>query len=361
MSVLASSATGSAKRLARTRFAKNQASSTVAFDGPVLRPIETPVACRHSKRSQSRPRTPRPRSAMGPLKIVRYIWKHPMNRGARVAAVGRFVRWQIGTRVLGLPCLIPMGEHGVMVASRGDHGATGNFYCGLHEYPDMLFVLHALEPGDLFLDAGANVGSYTVLAGAVAGADVICCEPVPTTVEKLRRNVAANLMSDRVQTCHTAVGRAPGTCRMTTGHDAMNRVLDEGSDASVGEPSVEVPISRIDDLVPPGRVRVMKLDVEGFEREALAGARRLLGESSLLAVLIELNGAGRRYGVEDAELDATLRAAGFSPATYNPTSRKLSELATFNSSGNTLYVREAHELRDRLEHARPVQVFGRTL
>lgn len=43
-------------------------------------------------------------------------------------------------------------------------GATGNWYCGLQEYEDMSFVLHALRPGDLFVDVGANIGSYSILA-----------------------------------------------------------------------------------------------------------------------------------------------------------------------------------------------------
>ncbi|MEO1009047.1 MAG: FkbM family methyltransferase [Planctomycetota bacterium] len=281
-----------------------------------------------------------------------------MNEGGRVAAVGRFARWQLGSRLLGQPCLLPFATDGVLVTSRGDTGATGNYYCGVHEYPDMPFVAHALEPGDLFVDAGANVGAYTVLAGAVAGADVVSCEPVPSTFSKLQRNVAANMLQDRVTACHTAVGRKPGECRMTSGRDAMNHVVAEGEAAS---DVVTVPVSRIDDLVPAGRARMMKMDVEGFEREALAGAERLLSEASLLAVLIEMNGAGRRYGVEDAELDETLRKAGLAPATYDPVERALTPASTFGSRGNTLYVRESEELAERLRRSEPLRAFGRAV
>ena len=58
-------------------------------------------------------------------------------------------------------------------------GATGNIYTGLHEFEDMMFLLHLLRPGDIFVDAGANIGSYTVLASAVVGAKSISFEPVP--------------------------------------------------------------------------------------------------------------------------------------------------------------------------------------
>ncbi|MDN2583382.1 hypothetical protein [Aquibium sp. ELW1220] len=54
-----------------------------------------------------------------------------------------------------------------LAVRRGMIGATGNIYCGLHEYVDMRFVLDTLQPGDLFVDIGAPVVSYTVLASKV--------------------------------------------------------------------------------------------------------------------------------------------------------------------------------------------------
>lgn len=43
-------------------------------------------------------------------------------------------------------------------------GATGNVYVGLHEFESMGFVLHVLRSSSAFIDVGANVGAYTVLA-----------------------------------------------------------------------------------------------------------------------------------------------------------------------------------------------------
>lgn len=279
-----------------------------------------------------------------------------MNEGSRLSAVSRFVRWQLGARLLGLDCLIPSATRGVLVASRGDSGATGNLYCGVHEYPDMPFVVHALRPEDLFLDIGANVGSYTILAGAVCGCEVISCEPVPGTFRKLRRNVGVNLLDVRV--LNVAVGAEPGHCRMTSGHDTMNHVLSEGAP---GEASVEVPVQRLDDIAPAARVRVIKIDVEGFEKQVLDGAKRLLAEPSLLAILIELNGSGKRYGVEDSELDSILRGYGYKPASYDPAHRELQAIETYHRRGNTLYVRDSEELRQRLRDAEPLRAFGKAV
>ena len=67
----------------------------------------------------------------------------------------------------------------------GETGLTGNLYAGLHEFADMAFVMHALRPTDLFVDIGANAGSYTILACAVAKARGCAFEPLPSTYRRL--------------------------------------------------------------------------------------------------------------------------------------------------------------------------------
>jgi len=87
-----------------------------------------------------------------------------MNRSARFAAIGRVIRWQLASRLMPGPITLPYVNGTYLFATRGMTGATGNWYCGLHEYEDMSFVLHTLKPGDLFVDVGANIGSYSILA-----------------------------------------------------------------------------------------------------------------------------------------------------------------------------------------------------
>src|SRR4051812_14088428 len=107
---------------------------------------------------------------MGISDLVSFVWQHPLNAGSRWAALGRVARWQMASRLLTAPVALPFVEGTFLLASRGMTGATGNWYCGLHEVHDMAFVLHLLRDGDHFLDVGANVGSYTILAGGAVGA-----------------------------------------------------------------------------------------------------------------------------------------------------------------------------------------------
>src|SRR5262245_41975942 len=113
--------------------------------------------------------------------LLSFVWNHPLNSTDRIAALGRVARWQIASRLVSGPIALPFVEGTSLLASSGMTGATGNWYCGLHEVRDMSFVLHLLRPGEKFLDVGANVGSYTVLAAGAVGAQVTSVEPVPRT------------------------------------------------------------------------------------------------------------------------------------------------------------------------------------
>ena len=96
------------------------------------------------------------------LRIIRKIIEHPLNEGNAWNAIVRFFRWQLGMRIIGRPVIFDWFMGLRFIVSKGEEGMTGNIYHGLTEFPDMAFTLHTLRNGDLFLDVGANAGSYTL-------------------------------------------------------------------------------------------------------------------------------------------------------------------------------------------------------
>ncbi len=73
----------------------------------------------------------------------------------------RYLKWQIGSRLLPGAVHVPFVNDTVLVVTPGMTGATLNIYTGLHEFEDCGFLLHLLRCSDLFVDIGANVGVYT--------------------------------------------------------------------------------------------------------------------------------------------------------------------------------------------------------
>lgn len=282
----------------------------------------------------------------------RFLATHPLTRERRLAAFGRFARWQVRSR-LRPEVVVPWIGPTRLLVRRGMAGATGNVYCGLHEFAEMAFVLHLLRSGDLFADVGANIGGYTVLAAGVRRARVVAVEPGRRAQAALARNVALNRLSDLVRIAPVALGDAIGTLAFSTGHDATDHVSSR-----VTEAHERVPQTTADALFADEAPLAMKLDVEGYEAAVLAGGRAVLGAPGLRALIVELNGSGHRYGFDDQRTHRTLLDRGFVACDYDPRTRGLTTRHV-RSGENTLYVREADWVRHRLETAPPFTVLGR--
>lgn len=286
---------------------------------------------------------------MGIWNSLRFLLRHPLNRGNWHTAMARWLRWQLGSRLLPGAVLLPFVEDVGLLVRPGMTGATGNVYCGLHEFEDMALVLHALRPDDLLVDIGANVGSYSMLGGA-AGATVLAIEPIPSTFSWLARNIGVNGLGERVRALNLGLGCDEALLHFTGGLDTVNHVLAAGESA---EGVLEVPVRTLDAVLDGRSPTLIKIDVEGFETQVLAGAERALADPGLLAVIMELNGSGARYGFDENALHRELLGRGFATYRYHPLERALEPLHGAKSgSGNTVYLRDAALLAERVRTAR---------
>ena len=245
------------------------------------------------------------------------------------------MKWQLGSRMLGLPMVFPFVENSKLIVEKGMTGATGNIYAGLHEFEDMAFTLHLLGPGDLFADVGANIGSYTILASAVTGSHSISMEPVPSTFSHLKHNVQINNVEELVQLVNAGVGSSSSKLRFTKDADTVNHVVLNDDHL---ENTIEVDVSTLDEICKRKTPVLIKMDVEGFEYEALKGAKNILADDHLQSLIIELNGSCLRYGVSEQQIHEYILSFGFNPYRYEPFDRKLTKLNSY-SAGNTIYIK----------------------
>ena len=276
------------------------------------------------------------RRAAGAVALIRFVAAHPLNEGRVGRALVRVLRWQVASRLEAGGVVVPFVDDMTLLVKNGMTGATGNVYCGLHEYPEMSFVLHFLRPGDLFLDIGANVGSYSVLAAA-CGSEIIAFEP-GERYEDLLRNMRINGIEADCR--RLALGDRNGTVRFTSGLDSINRAAVDGESAG------EIEVRRLDDIVNRAPA-LIKCDVEGYEAAVVAGGLRTFGSAE--AIIMELNGQGSRYGFGDRDVIAALVELGFTPHSYDPCRRELRESI---GGENTIFVRGAiaHRLADPPRH-----------
>jgi FkbM family methyltransferase len=209
------------------------------------------------------------------------------------------------------------------------------------------------------VDAGANIGSYTILASSVAGAKTISFEPVPSTYLRLKNNVAINNLETQVELQNAGVGSKPGKLTFTSGFDTMNHVV---ADPLIFNPeNIEVDVVTIDDVLGNRTPVLIKIDTEGFEMAVLQGAASTLAHSNTMAIIVELNGSCRRYGIEEKDIHNFVIERGFIPITYNPFDRNYSLKPSFNPNGNTIYIKNETEVKQRLAGARKFRILNKMI
>lgn len=280
------------------------------------------------------------------LSTLHYITHHPLTRTRKLAALRRFISWQI--RSATQPELVEPWIGGAkLAAKRGLAGATGNIYCGLHEFADMGMLIHLLRTGDTFIDVGANIGSYTVLASRVCGARTVAVEPDPDTIGWLKRNIDVNGIGPLVTLVPKVLGDVDKTVHFSIGRDAVNHVTD-GRD----EPSRQVEQTTLNAICETHDPVMIKIDVEGYEEQVFKGASTALQRPCLRVIETELN---------TPSIAARLEAYGFARMYYDPFARRLSSAPNEFKSNNSLFVRDVSFVQERLRSAPARQVLSQTL
>lgn len=280
--------------------------------------------------------------------IAKFIAKHPLNANHKLQALTNFVKWQIATRILKKKVIVPWVEDSMFISGFGETGLTGNLYAGFMEYEDMIFLLHALQPNETFVDVGANIGAYTILASKVVKSNSIAFEPLPATAEKLKDQIQINRINAAVDIRNMGVGDKEGSLFFTNNNDTVNKV----SLAGEVENTTMVKVSTLDNELAKDNQYFFKIDVEGFEYNVIEGATAILSNNNVSAIIIELNGSGEEFGHSNEDIHKKLLSFGFFAVAYEPQTRNLTELKSYNlNGGNTIYVKDVALISKRCKSA----------
>lgn len=172
---------------------------------------------------------------------------------------------------------LQVGDHQLWYPAEASTELLGIFYPEVFDPNNAHFYEYAgarLKPGDVALDAGACEG-YFVRYALERGANVLVVEPWSRMVEALEYTYAKEIAEGRVEIFRAFLGVGGGTGTLTVDldhpfssgagpHGASSRTLTETA-----------PILTLDEVVAAskfGRVDFLKMDIEGGERDALAGA-----------------------------------------------------------------------------------------
>ena len=129
-------------------------------------------------------------------------------------------------------------------------------------------IAELLKPGDRVVDVGANIGYYAIMFARLVRKEgsVLCIEPEPDNLVELRRNVAGNDLCN-VEILGVAAGEKVGRVGFAAGIN--------GTVASEPDGQLDVDMVLLDSVINE-KIDLIKIDVEGYEGQVLAGAERVL-------------------------------------------------------------------------------------
>jgi FkbM family methyltransferase len=215
------------------------------------------------------------------------------------------IKWTIPTR---------LERHGAtVVLNPHDPVVSGALTLGVYERPETRFFCRACRENMVFLDVGANVGYYTALAMRRVGerGQVIALEPDPQSFHYLKQTVAAN--GGRNVVClQKAAALESGTLKLYLSSDnhGDNRLYWN----ELCDTSCDVEVAPVDSILSDsgvGSVDLVKMDVQGFEGQVLAGMRETIRRARNLIILSEFWPHGlRSAGTDPKALLAGLEAQG---------------------------------------------------
>ncbi len=268
---------------------------------------------------------------------VRRIWSHPENRGRRTRALAAYGAWQVWERTIRQPWTVKLTPTRRIRCHPHSPIASSVLYYRLPDPMEMRFLLRFLGAGDVFVDVGAHLGVYTVLASSVPGVRIVALEPSTSSFGRLRDNIDLNGIGIQVTAVQVAAGSRCGQAMLSTGAEAMNTLVYEaGSGETVEVTTVD---TLVDELGIP-RVAAMKIDVEGLEIDVLDGARATI-ERDRPALVVEVN---------DPERVASFaEASGYTCVRYDTETQRLTPAAVHSFDGcNALLVADLDAARRRL-------------
>lgn len=280
--------------------------------------------------------------------VINFIFNHPLTKKNKFKAIKRFFFWQVTARVLRKKVIIPWVESSSFILQKGETGLSGNLYVGFVEFEEMMFLLHALRKEETFVDIGANVGAYTILASKVVKTKSISFEPLAETIKRLNDQIQINQISDLVSVKNRGVSDKKGVLHFTNNNDTLNKVsLDINS-----KNLTKIDVTTIDEELDKDKKYFFKIDVEGFEYNVIKGGEKILSSQNVIALIIELNSRGNDYGYSNQDIHNKLVSLNFKPISYEPISRSIRILDNYNKSrNNTIYVKNIDLIKKRCKRA----------
>ncbi len=160
-----------------------------------------------------------------------------------------------------------------------------------HDQDAFALIRSRVQPGDTFVDVGANVGIFSLMASQIVGPTgrVISVEPNPSTFGRLSRTVKENNIS-QITLCNVGLAETSAKVELFTGTSEGNDTASMLPGVSTKSVTVEVlPLDLLAEQLGVESIAYMKVDVDGYEHNVFAGAKKLMASGKIRLLQCEFS------------------------------------------------------------------------
>ncbi|NJO59338.1 MAG: FkbM family methyltransferase [Richelia sp. RM2_1_2] len=297
-------------------------------------------------------------------KTIQYIWSHPNNKNKKIQSILKFIGWQFYKRLFKQHIDIQLIPEVKIRCYPDSYSASAALYCGLYDYDEMNFLLRYLRDSDSFLDIGANVEIYTLLAASKIKSGLIYSfEALPKNVVRLRENLELNRLQ-QVTPLSLAISDSTGSITLNLAEgDSMPFITPEATTTNLAQNSVsatrsptaiQVPTDTLDNIFKDNSIAnltLAKMDIEGAEILAFKGATSLLEQKRPHVWILEILDSVNHFGYQKHDILNLLQNYGYSLYSYKADNNQLKSITVEQKQGNNVLAIADSELdfvRDRL-------------
>lgn len=218
------------------------------------------------------------------------------------------------TRGLSYSARLPNGCF--MDADLSDHVMRLAFFLGAYEPIESFLWTRLVKDGMVVIDAGANIGQYSLLSSTLVGTSgqVHSFEPIASNFERLRRNVEVNRLSN-VRLSRAALWHESAVLNMELPEEMPHNAGSYRiAAAPPAEPALQTPGIRLDDYAAREgikRLDLVKMDIEGCEYFAILGGRDMLSRFRPILFLEVNKQALLALGCTTSKLWQELKSLGY--------------------------------------------------
>ena len=218
----------------------------------------------------------------------------------------RALNWQFAKHLSGCPRILNLPSGALFRAYPDCVVSSAVIYADWPEFHEIMFIRKMIEPNQVAIDIGANVGHILLsISDIIPPSGLFAFEPTPVSFARLKENWLLNRWPTE-NLYQVAIGETPGTMYI---QDTSTPTTTNALQVDVTTGTVPVRVASLDSLLDLWRdlqIGLLKIDVEGFEAAVFRGATAFLQKISPKLVMFE-----SLQGKLDNEIGDILRAIGY--------------------------------------------------